>query len=82
MNEHNMNTEIWQKFCSFRRLKIETEFIIDTYEKDAAEKANLLNNLMRNKEFKNILLEMTINRFKNQEMSYRYDSEVNYINFK
>lgn len=76
VDENKINMETWQKICHFRRLKIETEFIIDTYEKDATDKANLLNNLAHNRETMIELLEKTVSTFKNQEFHYGYDPEV------
>lgn len=76
VDENKINMETWQKICHFRRLKIETEFLIDTYEKDAMEKANLLNNLVQNRENMIALSEKTVGIFKTQEFDYEYDPEV------
>lgn len=79
VDKHKINIDTWQKICHFRRLKIETEFIIDTYEKDATDKSNLLNNLVRNRETMIAFLETTVNIFKNQKLHYEYDPKVKKI---
>lgn len=80
----NMDKETWNKVCNFRRLKIESEFKINTYQKDAMDKANLLDNLMRVKEDEEAIMEklkMSINRLENQNLHYENDPEVKTHNF-
>jgi len=75
----NMDKETWNKVCNFRRLKIETEFKISTCQKDAIDKANLLDNLTRVKEDEEAMIEklkMSINRLENQNLLYEDDPEV------
>lgn len=75
----NMDRETWHKVCNFRRMKIESEFKISTYQKDAMDKANLLDSLMRDKEFKEVTVETfitSINALNNEELQYRDNPEV------
>lgn len=75
----NMDNETWQKVCYFRRIKIESEFKINTFEKDAIEKANLLDNLIRYKEDSELSIKKfkaSINKLENQDKHYVNDTEV------
>jgi len=75
----NMDKETWNKVCNFRRLKIESEFKISTYQKDAIDKANLLDNLMRVKEDNEAIIEnlkMSVDKLENQNFQYEDDPEV------
>lgn len=75
----NMDRETWHKVCNFRRIKIESEFKINTYQKEATDKANLLDSLMRNKEEKEAMIEMfkmSIDKLENEALRYRDDPEV------
>jgi hypothetical protein len=79
-----MDREIWHKVCNFRRLKIESEFKISTYQKDVADKTNLLDNLVRVKNEKETVIEKykdSIIRLENQDLRYEDDPEVNIIRF-
>lgn len=72
----NMDKETWHKVCNFRRIKIESEFKISTFEKDATEKANLLDYLKRdieNDEVSIKKLKTSIIKLENLEKN---DSEV------
>lgn len=72
----NMDKETWHKVCNFRRIKIESEFKISTIEKDASEKANLLDYLKRdieNDEVSIKKLKTSIIKLENQDKN---DSEV------
>lgn len=76
----NMNRETWHKVCNFRRIKIESEFKISTYHKDAIDKVILLDNLIRDKEDKEAMFEKfktSINRLENQDLCFKNDPEVN-----
>lgn len=75
----NMDRDTWYKVCNFRRIKIESEFKISTYQKDAIDKANLLENLTHNKEEKEATIEKFktfITRLENQNSYYENDPEV------
>lgn len=75
----NMDRETWHKVCNFRRMKIESEFKISTYQKDATDKANLLDSLMRDKEHKEVTVETfitSIDALNNEELQYRDNPEV------
>lgn len=75
----NIDRETWHKVCNFRRMKIESELKISTYQKDAMDKANLLDSLMRDKEFKEVTVETfitSINALNNEELQYRDNPEV------
>lgn len=75
----NLDKEIWQKVCYLRRIKIECELKISTFEKDKAEKVNLLNNLIRDKEFCELsikILKSSIIKLKNEDIQYANDIEV------
>lgn len=75
----NMDRETWHKVCNFRRLKIESEFKISTYQKDVADKTNLLDNLIRVRSDKENVIEKyknSIIRLENQDFRYEDDPEV------
>lgn len=75
----NMDRDTWHKVCNFRRMKIESEFRISTYQKDVADKTNLLANLERDKEEKEATIEKlksSIVMLENQNSYYKYNPEV------
>lgn len=75
----NMDRETWHTVCNFRRMKIESEFKISTYQKDATDKANLLDNLAHDKEEKEAMIEQcktSIVSLENQDLWYQDDPEV------
>lgn len=75
----NMDRETWHTVCNFRRMKIESEFKINTYQKDATDKANLLDTLVHDKEDKEAMIEqykMSIISLENQDSCYKDDPEV------
>lgn len=75
----NMDRDTWYKVCNFRRIKIESEFKISTYQKDAIDKANLLESLTHNKEEKEAMIEKiktSITKLENQNSYYENDPEV------
>lgn len=76
----NMDRETWQKVCNFRRVQIESEFKISTCQKDAADKANLLDSLTRDKENKETVVKTfktLINQLNDKDLLYENDPEVN-----
>lgn len=79
----NMDRDTWHKVCTFRRLKIESEFKIGTYLKDAMDKANLLDCLTRDKDNKEAAIEkrlMSISKLENRNKLYEDDPTVNCLN--
>ncbi|VVC45646.1 Hypothetical protein CINCED_3A007876 [Cinara cedri] len=81
-NKLNMDKETWHKVCNFRRIKIESEFKIRTFEKDVTEKANLLDNLIHDKEENELLikkLKSSIIKLENQDKHYENDSEIQLV---
>jgi len=75
-----MDRETWYKVCNFRRLKIESEFKISTYQKDAMDKYNLIDSLMRDKDDKETMIEKlksSIKILEKEELQYKDDPEVN-----
>lgn len=75
----NMNRETWSKVCSFRRMKIETEFNISTCQKDATDNGYLLESLKYNKENKEAMIEklkISIVRLEHQDLYYEENPEV------
>lgn len=78
----NMDRETWHKVCNFRRLKIESEFKISTYQRDAADKTNLLENLIRVKDDKEATIEkhkISVTQLESEDFRYEDDPEVNCI---
>ncbi|VVC42480.1 WD40/YVTN repeat-like-containing domain,WD40-repeat-containing domain [Cinara cedri] len=81
-NELNMDKITWNKVCNLRRIKIESEFKIRTFERDATEKANLLDNLIHDKEDDEILiqkLKSSIITLKNKDKHYENDSQIQLV---
>lgn len=75
-----MDRETWQKVCNFRRAQIESELKISTCQKDAVDKANLLDNLTRDKENKEAVVETfktLIDQLNEKDSLYKNDPEVN-----
>ncbi|XP_060835448.1 cilia- and flagella-associated protein 43 isoform X2 [Rhopalosiphum padi] len=78
----NMDKETWHKVCNFRRMKIESEFKISTYQKDTTDKDNLLDSLKRNKEDKEVMIEklkMSIIKLENQDLYYEDNPEIQLV---
>ncbi|XP_026806697.1 cilia- and flagella-associated protein 43-like [Rhopalosiphum maidis] len=78
----NMDKETWHKVCNFRRMKIESEFKISTYQKDVTDKDNLLDSLKRNKEDKEAMIEklkMSIIKLENQDLCYEDNPEIQLV---
>lgn len=78
-NKLNLHRKTWDKICNFRHSKIELEFKISTYQKDAIDKINLLNNLIRDKKDKFTLFEhfkTSITKLEYQNLHYGDNPEV------
>lgn len=76
----NMDRETWQKVCNHRRIKIESEFKISTYQKDVLDKGNLIEDLIHKREEKEIMIDkliFSIRKLENQDSNYEDDPEVN-----
>lgn len=76
----NIDRETWQKVCNFRRIKIESEFKVSTFQKDAIDKSNLLDTLMRDKKNKEIMIEklkLSMLQLENQDYIFEDDPKVN-----
>ncbi|XP_050530954.1 cilia- and flagella-associated protein 43 isoform X2 [Daktulosphaira vitifoliae] len=56
-NKINIDKDMWNKICNYRRMKIESEFKIQTLQIDIIDKTNLLTSFERNKEDKTDLIE-------------------------
>jgi len=81
-NKLNIDRKTWDKICHYRRLKIELDLRIDTCQKDAAEKTNLVNKLVRDKKHKETLIEQIktrIAQLENENLHYGDDPEVENI---
>lgn len=79
-NKLNIDLKLWGKICNFRRLKIESELKISTYQRDFTERRHILNNLVCDKKNKEDLIEhnkMSILQLENQNLNYVDDIEVN-----
>lgn len=68
----------WHTICRFRRLRIQTEFHIVACRKDAADKADLLDGLTREKQatIKRLKSSAT-DRVHNRQFYYQPDPDVN-----
>lgn len=78
-NKLNIDEDIWEKICDFRRTKILLEFKIQVYRKDAMDQTNLLHNLMRYKQCMVEHLKTFASRSENLDLNYDDPDVKKYI---
>ncbi|XP_050433883.1 cilia- and flagella-associated protein 43 [Adelges cooleyi] len=78
----NMDKDTWHKVCNLRRMKIESEFKIKTFQLDASDKANLLVCLERDKEDKTYTidkLKATILDLEDDRNLYEQNPQIQFV---
>ncbi|XP_025190964.1 cilia- and flagella-associated protein 43-like [Melanaphis sacchari] len=78
----NMSNDTWHKVCNFRRMKIETEFNINTCQKHAIDNDYLIENLKYSKKNKETMIEelkISIIRLENQASYYEDNPEIQLV---
>lgn len=81
VNDNNLKIDLdtWEKICHVRRMRIESEFRLVTYEKDVADKNILLKYLNLDKEEKETMikeLQSNIERLESQDLLNQGDLKV------